>query len=151
MSNEYKENMGFEAEVRRVAEAIWQLEPGECQPEHYSSNQVIRELDGIAHLRDVTHLMMITVSRRLDKVRDDVRKLNAAERLESRPGLPVVKWLITKYQLDAEHINHASKNNVTVLTLDQFRNRFFNGKDYLTKRRKAPFGSARNLGVTSIA
>lgn len=37
MRTEYEENREFEAEVRRVAEAVWGLAPGECQPEHYSN------------------------------------------------------------------------------------------------------------------
>jgi hypothetical protein len=153
MASERKENMEFEAEVRRVAEAIWQLEPGQCQPEHYSSSSVIRELDGIARLRDVTHLLMATTSRRLDKAKEDVRKLCAAARLEYRPGQPTSLWLVTKHQLDAEHIGYARKQSVTVLTLDSFRRRFFDGRDYVSKRRRAAFGSARNLadGTVSVA
>lgn len=36
--NSYKQNMGFEAEVRRTAEAVWNQEPGSCQPAHYSND-----------------------------------------------------------------------------------------------------------------
>jgi hypothetical protein len=82
MANSYKHNMNFEAEVRRVAEAVWNVLPGHCQPTHYPGNPVVHELDGIARLRDVTHLVMATTSTRLDKVTGDVRKLNAAEAIE---------------------------------------------------------------------
>lgn len=145
MTHEYVENMQFEDDVRRVAEAVWQLEPGECQPQHYGSNQAIHELDGLARLRDISHLIMATVSRNLGKVREDVKKLKAAALIEGRPDRPVAMWLITKYKLDAEHINYARKNNVTLLTIKEFRNRFFKGQDYIAKRRNAPFGSARNV------
>jgi hypothetical protein len=146
----YRHNMGFEAEVRRIAEAVWSLAPGECQPEHYPSDPVVRELDGIARLRDVTHLVMATTSTRLDKAKEDVKKLNAAEILE-RPKVPTVcKWLITEHQLDAQHIEHARKNNVTALTLEQFQRRFFDGRKYLSLRSRCAFGSARDPNTESI-
>src|SRR5712691_7255002 len=74
MRTEYEENREFEAEVRRVAEAVWGQASGECQPEHYSNDPIIRELDGIARLRDITHVLMATVSRKLEKAKDDVKK-----------------------------------------------------------------------------
>ena len=47
--------MTFEAEARRVAEAVWRLVPGTCQPMHYPNDPVVREIDGIARLRDITY------------------------------------------------------------------------------------------------
>lgn len=85
MANQYKDNMEFEAEVRRIAEVIWSLEPGECQPNHYSDNPTVKELDGLARLRDCTHLLMVTTSTKLDKVKSDVKKLGAAEAVEKKP------------------------------------------------------------------
>lgn len=140
----FTQNMGFEAEVRRTAEAIWNQEPGTCQPAHYSDNPLIRELDGLVRLRDVTHLIMVTTSSKLQKVKDDVRKLNAAERFERRSAQAVSKWFITREQLDAQHLEHTRQNNVTALTLDAFRRRFFDGRSYISKREVAAFGSARN-------
>lgn len=146
----YRQNMSFEAEVRRVAEAVWNMNPGECQPTHYPGDPVVRELDGIARLRDVTHLVMVTTSTRLDKVKDDVKKLHAAEGLE-RPKVPAVcKWLITQHQLDAQHVEHARKSNVTALTLEQFQRRFFDGRKYLSLRARCAFGSARDPATESI-
>jgi len=151
MSPEREETMAFEAEVRRVAEVVWGLLPGDCQPQHYEgANVILHELDGMARLRDITHLVMATVSRRLDKVNQDVLKLNAAEKLEQRRSKPISKWLITKHQLDAQHVAFARKERVTVLTLDNFRTRFFDGREYIQKRRVAAFGSARNLSDGAI-
>lgn len=150
MSSTYKQNMSFEADVRRVAEAVWNLPAGACQPMHYENDPVIRELDGIARLRDVTHLLMITTSTKLEKAKSDVKKLNAAESIE-RPKSPAVsKWLITQSQLDAQHIEHARKFNVNVLTFEQFQRRFFDSFRYLTLRERAPFGSARDPHTDSI-
>lgn len=144
MSSNYKANMSFEAEVRRIAEAVWNLQPGQCQPMHYPNDPVVREIDGIARLRDITHLLMVTTSTRLDKVKDDCKKLLSAERIEQTQAAAVSKWLITENQLDAQHIEHARKQNVQTLTLAQFQRRFFDGAKYLSLRRKAPFGSARD-------
>ena len=126
--------MAFEADVRRVAEAVWNLEPGACQPIHYETDPVIRELDGIARLRDVTHLLMATTSTKLEKAKSDVKKLNAAEAIERTKTPAVSKWLITQTQLDAQHIGYAQKSNVTVLNFEQFQRRFFDSNKYITLR-----------------
>jgi hypothetical protein len=146
-----RQSFEFEDDVRRAAEAVWGLKPGECQPAWYLNDPVLHELDGIAELRDITHVIMATADIRLAKVKSDVAKLNAATRRETgKRNLPVEKWLITEQQLNAEHVRYAREQNVKLLTLAQFRNRFFNGPDYIAKRRRAPFGSARNLVDGSI-
>ncbi len=150
MTGNYKQNMRFEAEVRFVAEAIWGLKSGECQPKHYFEGTVVSEVDGVAKLRDITHLIMATVSSKLDKLKGDVRKLNDAEGIEKKHAIAVSKWMITQIQLDALHLDYARKNNVTVLTLEQFKKRFFDGSNYLSKRERASFGSARDPANNSI-
>lgn len=151
MTGTYRENMSFEAEVRRVAEAVWNMAPGQCQPTHYPTDPVVRELDGIARLRDVTHLLMATTSTRLDKVKDDVKKLQAAENIERSRAQAVAKWLITENQLDAQHIDYARKSNVTALTLAQFKRRFFDSWRYLSLRNTCAFGSARDPYTDSVS
>lgn len=142
--------MAFEAEVRYVAEAIWGLESGACQPKHYPDDPVVTEIDGIARLRDVTHLLMVTTSTKLEKVRSDIKKLNAAENREKNRAGAISKWLITQVQIDARHIGLAKENNVSVLTFGQFKQRFFDGRDYLLKRENTAFGSARNPSDNKI-
>ncbi|SFW27841.1 NACHT domain-containing protein [Luteibacter sp. UNCMF366Tsu5.1] len=151
MSPDREANMSFEAEVRRIAEALWNLEPGACQPMHYTDDPVVREIDGIARLRDVTHLIMVTTSTRLDKVKADCKKLQSAESIERGRAAAVSKWLITEVQLDAQHVEHARKQNVLVLTLSQFQRRFFDSAKYLALRARAAFGSARNPLDESIS
>lgn len=148
---EQEEQRHFEDEVRRVAEAVFNMAPGECRPAHYGDAGPLHELDGLARLRDVTHVIMATVSRKLEKATDDIKKLNVAERLEEKRNVPVSKWLITKYQLDARHLEMAQKHRVQALTLESFQERFFNGRAYLSKRRDAAFGSARNLADATIS
>ena len=144
--------MVFEDEVRRTAEAIWGLQPGECQPAFYTGAKHLHELDGVARLPDLTHVLMVTTSTKLNKVKDDVKKLNEAETKElGKRMTPVRKWLVTEHTLDAQHLSHARRHRVEALTYAQFRRRFFNGRDYLTKRRGAAFGSARNLRDASVS
>ena len=143
--------MSFEADVRRVAEAVWNLNPGTCQPMHYENDPVIKELDGIARLRDITHLLMVTTSTKLYKAESDVKKLNAAETIERKKVPAVSKWLVTESQLDAQHIEHAKKSNVTVLTFEQFQRRFFDSYKYISLRDCASFGSARDPYTDSIS
>jgi hypothetical protein len=150
MVTSYRENMSFEAEVRRIAEAVWDLQAGNCQPMHYSDDPTVRELDGLARLRDVTHLIMATTSTRLEKVKGDVKKLMAAETIERTSAPAVSKWLITQTQLDAQHIELARKSNVIALTLEQFQRRFFDSGKYLSLRNKTAFGSARDPYTDSI-
>jgi hypothetical protein len=143
--------MDFEAEVRRVAEALWNIPPGECQPMHYPNDPVVREIDGIARLRDVTHLLMVTTSKKLDKVKEDCKKLHSAELIERMRAPAVSKWLITQEQVDAQHVDYARKQNVQLLTLAQFQQRFFNGERYIKLRHNAAFGSARDPLTDSIS
>lgn len=150
MTGTRDQNMAFEANVRRTAEAVWGVAPGECQPSHYPDDPVVREIDGMIRLRDVTHLLMVTTSTRLEKVKGDVKKLAAAERIERQTMPTVAKWLITEKQLDAEHIDHARKNQVTALSFDAFRRRFFDGGKYVSRRLSAAFGSARDPVTDSV-
>ena len=146
-------NRQFEAEVRRTAEAIWDLPPGTCQAQWYENSPPLSELDGIAVLPSITHLLMVTTSTKLDKVKTDVAKLGTAASKEKRrrPGVLVQKWLITERQLEAQHLNFAHKQDVQALTHAQFQRRFFDGQDYYTKRQRTAFGSARNLRTGNIS
>jgi hypothetical protein len=67
--------MTFEAEMRRAAEAVWNVPPGDCQPKRYLNDPKIGELDGLVKTRDITHLLMATTSTRLEKVKEDIEKL----------------------------------------------------------------------------
>jgi hypothetical protein len=143
MSN-YHENMNFEAEVRRAAEAVWNVPPGQCQPKRYLGDLSVGEIDGVVYLRDVTHLLMVTTSSKLEKVKEDVKKLKAAERIERKAGISTsfLGWLITEKQLDPLHVKHAVDAGVRVMTLFDFKRRCFDGSKYISLRQQYPFGSA---------
>lgn len=144
--------MEFEAEARRVAEALFGAKPGDCQPAHYDlTSGPLSELDGILRLRDVTHLLMVTTSTRLEKTKGDVKKLLAARAAEEKNAFATIMWFITERQLDAQHVSFATKNGVLAVTLEQFRRRFFDGRAYIAARKTWAFGSARNLRDDSVA
>ena len=147
---EHEADFRFEEDVRRTAEAVFNLQPGQCKPEWYSKNPVVQELDGLARCREVTHLIMATRGRSLAKVEKDVTKLLAAEKVERAGGQPTKKWLITAFVMGAEHVKYARNHQVECITLHAFRDRFFNSHNYISKRSIAPFGSARNPGDNSI-
>lgn len=52
---------------------LFGIRVGLCQPSHYPNDPVVRELDGIARLRDVTHLIMVTTSTKLEKAKSDTK------------------------------------------------------------------------------
>lgn len=146
MAGSYRENMGFEVQVRRTAEAVFSVPPGSCEPKRYIGDKDVGEVDGIVVLRDLVHLLMVTTSSRLDKVKEDVRKLRAAEKIERQlhRDKQVSLWLITERPLDPLHIKHCNENGVKAITATDFVRRSFDGAAYLSKRASYRFGSATN-------
>ena len=69
-AEERKKNEDFENEVRRVARALW--------PSASSSGAVKVdgcERDGIFETEECIHLLEATTSRKLDKAKEDIKKL----------------------------------------------------------------------------
>ncbi|WP_408952752.1 NACHT domain-containing protein [Lysobacter sp. Hz 25] len=93
---------------------------------------------------------MVTTSTRLDKIKGDVKKLGASERIELQVAPSVAKWIVTEKQLDAEHIEYARKQQVSVLSFDLFQRRFFDSGKYVVRRSKVAFGSARDPITDSV-
>ena len=141
----------FEEHVRRVADALFDLGAGHCKPRMFERNRRLAEVDGVAETRDVTHLIMATTERGLKKVESDCERLEFARSIEERKGSTVKCWMIVKDPPQAPHVDRARKARVTLLTLQQFQDRFFNGRIYVAKRERAPFGSARDLDTGSAA
>ena len=135
----------FEEHVRRVADALFELSPGQCKPKMYKHRRRTAEIDGVAVTRDVTHLIMATTERSLKKVESDCEKLTFAASSEEHNGTTVKRWMIVRNPPQAPHSDRAKKSGVTLLTLQQFQDRFFDGQRYVAKRENAPFGSARDL------
>lgn len=145
-------NFQFELEVRRAAEAVWGLPKFSCQSKSYPAGSGLDELDGYVEEPRGIHLIMITVSTKLDKIQSDVKKLQAAKKFERQrnPMRQYSLWIITKEKLPAAQLRHAYDNDVVPFTLDEFRTSFFDGQDYVGKRRLGAFGSVRNLQDETI-
>lgn len=143
----YKSDREFEDDVRRVADALFGLPAGECKPEIYTYARQTVEIDGVARSRGVAHLIMATTSAKLEKVRDDVERLDFAEGREHQRGNSTSKWLVVEKPPEAPQVTAAKTSGVTLLTLAQFRERFFNGREYVARRVKVPFGSSRDTAT----
>lgn len=140
----YKSDRQFEDDVRRVADALFEVPPGECKAQIYTKASRQIEIDGVARSRHVVHLVMATTSTRLAKVKEDCDRLEVAGEIEEGHGLTVSKWMIVESEPEGPHVGHARSKGVTLLTFKQFQERFFNGRRYLSLRKNAPFGSSRD-------
>lgn len=147
----YQDNRSFEDDVRRVAEALFELPPGDCKSEMYTKGKRQIEIDGVARCRNIVQLIMATTSTKLDKVKEDVEKLNIAGSIEVRKGNTTKCWIIVNKIPEAPHVTYSKENNVELLTFQQFRERFFDGRAYLSLRNNLSFGSARDLKTGSIS
>lgn len=144
----YQNDRDFEEDVRHIADALFELEPGTCKAEILSSeNGKDHEIDGVVRTRDVVHLIMATRSTRLNKVKEDVSKLNSvSKKINDTCKL----WMVVLEEPEAPHVTHAKTNNVTLLSYNKFKEKLFDGRKYLSKRKDSPFGSARNPKDNSI-
>ncbi len=99
MSDTRDENEQFENEVRRIARALW---PGDRHGG--SANVDGRERDGVFETEECIHLVEATVSRRLDKAREDIGKLaSLASKLQKRASTKAVRcWFVTRDEPTAD-------------------------------------------------
>ncbi|MCZ7606663.1 MAG: hypothetical protein M5U25_11470 [Planctomycetota bacterium] len=79
-----------------------------------------------------------------------MEKLVFAVSKERQRGVAVESWMIVEKTPEAPHTTHAREHDVELLSMRQFRERFFDGRDYVMKREHAVFGSARDLDTESI-
>jgi hypothetical protein len=129
----------FEDKVRAVASSIWN---GECTPQNIGGV----DIDGVMILsRDAQIFIEMTVRRELDKVREDINKLQLARTayLTANQSFPrcycVVNGSITRAMKDA-----GTALNIQVLSFDDFANIFFDFPKYSHARLAMAFGSAIN-------
>lgn len=130
--------MKFEDEVRRLARARWNLSGVNGGPEFIDR----QEIDCVCRTEEVTHLLMCTIERRVDKVRHDVAKLVAAGKSLQGKHETVKLWEITKEEPTADQRAYARPVGVEILSLDAFLKRLIDPKAYFAARRNYSFGSA---------
>jgi hypothetical protein len=129
----------FEDKVRAVAANIWEYP---CVPQNVGGVNV----DGVIILSDdVQFFIEITEERELNKVREDVVKLQTARSsyLAKNQSLPrcycVVNGSVTRGMQEA-----GEAHRINVVSFASFAAIFFDFERYSTSREKAPFGSAIN-------
>lgn len=137
----------FEAEVLRVARALW------AKDRPFQGSEMLEgaERDGIFVGPDVVAVVEATVSRRLDKAQKDGDKLkDACDRLSRQHPLKAVKgYFVTRNEPTAEQRQYIArlKSEVVACSFAQLRALLINSREYLNVREKYPFGSARNLAT----
>lgn len=129
----------FEDKVRAVASSIWN---GKCEPQNVGGV----DIDGVMILsKDAQIFIEMTVRRQLDKIREDINKLQLARTsyLSAYNSFPrcycVVNGSITRAMKDA-----GTALNIQVLSFDDFANIFFDFPKYSHARLAMAFGSAIN-------
>ena len=101
-----------------------------------------QEIDCVAATEEVTHLVMCTVSRKLDKFRHDVDKLTKAGRFLAQHGDTVKLWEVTLDEPTADQRELAKKHAVTALSIAEFRRALIHADQYFELRKHYRFGSA---------
>ena len=140
----HRDNAVFEDEVRRIARALWpSAEFGGA--EQFEG----REFDGSFVTEDCIHLMEATISRRKEKARQDIEKLDRRIQTESRRGTryrSLRGWFITKDEPTAEQRGVAKpyRDHINVLSFSQFQARLIDSHAYLAARDNHSFGSVRD-------
>lgn len=129
----------FEERVRALATYIW---GHECKPAHIGGVDV----DGAIELEaDMRVLIEITEEKNLQKIRNDIIKLNTAKAaLMQQTGAfarcyCVISGVVTNAMLEA-----AEPHRIKVLSVDSFSKIFFDFENYRIAREKSAFGSAVN-------
>ena len=128
----------FEEEVRALARARWNLAPGAGGAQNVNG----QEIDCVAETEEVTHLVMCTVSRKLDKLRADVDKLVKAGRHLSQRGHTTKLWAVTLDEPTADQKEYAKRSAVVTVSVAEYRRALINAEQYFDLRSRYRFGSA---------
>jgi hypothetical protein len=142
-ATEQEQNAQFEADVRRIASALY--------PASASGNAEMlmgRERDGIFLTDQLLVVIEATVSRKREKVAADAKK--TAELLRSLRtkypdhislGIIITKGAPTAEQ--AEAVKKYRSEQIRIESYDRFRQRLFDGAEYIRCRDNYAFGSAK--------
>ncbi|MBX3398347.1 MAG: hypothetical protein KF873_06365 [Gemmataceae bacterium] len=131
----------FEAQVRRVARAKWNLRPGEGESQYIG----LQEFEIIAPTEDAIHLVMCTISESIKKIKEDTKKLTTARaNLEVNELRPVTCWIITRNAPTADQISYGRQHRVRVEHFEEFQRTLINATEYFARRKEYRFGSARD-------
>lgn len=136
----HKDAKELELEVLRLADALWGSQAGAAQAETIEG----RERDCIYRLEDVTHYVECTTSLSPKKIEEDGKKMVKFRESEIKKGNIVKLWIVTANTPGSDQVAAAREKYITILSLDNFRNRLLNSDSYLRCREKYKWGSATN-------
>ncbi len=138
-----KESKHFEDEVRRIARALW--------PEaEFSGADIMdsKEVDGVFETEDCIHIVEATISRRMEKAKQDVNKISKLLRkIQGKSGTRAVRgWFVTRDEptADQRKVTDKFRSSINVLSFSQFQARLIDSRSYLSARDVYPFGSVRD-------
>jgi len=130
----------FEDEVRRVARALWpSAEDGGAEMVQG------HEVDGIFRTAEVVHMVEASMSRKVDKAREVGTKLRQHLRRHRSSGSVFAKsWFVTFEEPTAAQrdVLKGFDPAIVAISYDGFRKKLINGREYLTRRAEASWGSA---------
>lgn len=142
-STERQQNEHFENEVRRIARHRWP----EAQYSGATKHEE-RERDGVFETEDCVHLLEATVSRGLEKAKEDMKKISQLARTyQSKfPNKAIKGWFITKHEPTADQRDAAKgyAHLINVVSISQFQSALIDINSYLDIRENYEFGSARD-------
>ena len=139
----------FEELVRQTARWVWSLPPGEGASQFVGGY----EIDCVCRTEDVIHIIECTVDRTLKKVRQDTDSLKAAKIALEKQGYTVRPWIVTLHEPSPDQRTFAHNQKITMLSIEQFRNRILKAPDYINSRWNYRFGSAADpmTGAAKLA
>lgn len=113
------------------------------------------ERDGLFIGKDMVNYIECTISKKGDKAKKDINKLDSLKiKLERKYNLPVGLWFITKDKPQPDQVKqaHSSKNQIRILSLNDFISTIFDANNYLRLRDEYNFGSVsfKVDGIESI-
>ena len=138
-----EENERFAAEVLRIARALW-------PSAEFDGASVVegREVDGVFTTEDCIHFLEATTSRKRDKAKQDIEKLRKnIGRQRSRGGTRAPRgWFITRDEptADQRDVGEKHRQDINILSMEQFRSRLIDSHGYLSARDDYAFGSVRD-------
>lgn len=133
-----REWASFEDRVREIASFIW-ARP--CQPQRIGGVNV----DGVTTLdSEIQCFVEITVERNLNKVREDIIKLQTAKSAAFLKGVMARCFCVVNGSVTPAMHDAGKEHHIHVLSFEEFSKQFFDFSTYSTARASAPFGSSIN-------
>ena len=128
----------FEQEVRAVARALWSLAPGGGASELINND----EIDCVCRTEELVHLIECTTDGRMEKFRTQVLKLGTARRELQRKGETVKLRIVTLNDPTPLQRSTARQEGIEALSIQDFKRRLLDSRQYLEARWQYRFGSA---------